>query len=151
MTLLKKATAYARLRRMEDAGLIEAEEAREGNRPTRRVYSITPEGTALMREMLISVLQEPGESLPPGDIAVMNIAVLDTDAAIEALERRVAAMDEHITELESTPLHPNVVVVDLAMERPLTLMRADRDWFRGVVDRLRAGEVGPRGVLAAAE
>lgn len=151
VTLMKKATAYALLTRMEAAGLVGAEDAREGNRPTRRVYSITPEGTALMREMLVAVLQEPSQSLPPGDIAVMYIAALDTDAAIEALERRVAAMDEHVTELESTPLHPTVVGVDLAIERRLTLMRADLDWFRGVIDRLRGGEVVPRAVLAAAE
>ncbi len=150
VTLMKKATAYALLTRMEDAGLVEAEDAREGNRPTRRVYSITPDGTALMREMLISVLQEPSESLPPGDIAVMYIAALDVDTAISALEQRVATMDEQIAELESAPLHPNVVGVDLAIERRLTLTRADRDWFRGVIERLRSGAVVPRGVLAAA-
>lgn len=150
VTLMKKATAYALLTRMEDAGLVEAEDAREGNRPTRRVYSITPDGTALMRDMLVAVLQEPSESLPPGDIAVMYIAALDTDTAISALEQRVATMDEQVAELESAPRHPNVVGVDLAIERRLTLMRADRDWFRGVIERLRSGAVVPRGILTAA-
>lgn len=148
VTLMKKATAYALLTRMEAAGLVEAEDEREGNRPTRRVYSITSQGTDLMHEMLVSVLEEPSSSLPPGEIAVMYIASLAPEAAIGAIERRLAAMDGHIAELEEAPMHPTVVGVDLAIERRLTLLRADRDWFRTLVNRLRAGALTPGEVVA---
>lgn len=143
VTLMKKATAYALLTRMESSGLVEAEDEREGNRPTRRVYSITPDGSALMQEMLVAVLADPSATLPPGDIAVMYVASLAPSDAIAALERRIEAMDEHIAELESTPLHPNVIGVDLAIERRLTLMRADREWFQSLITRLRAGRLVP--------
>lgn len=143
VTLMKKATAYALLTRMESAGLVEAEDEREGNRPPRRVYSITDEGSALMREMLLAVLEEPSASLPPGEIAIMYIAALDTPSAIGAIERRILAMDEHIAELEATPLHPTVIGVDLAIERRLLLLRAERDWFRSLVERLRSGRLVP--------
>jgi DNA-binding PadR family transcriptional regulator len=148
VSLMKKATAYALLTRMEAAGLVEAEDEREGNRPTRRVYSITPQGSDLMREMLVSVLEEPSGSLPPGEIAVMYIASLDPEAAIGALERRLTAMDEHIAELEEAPKHPTVIGVDLAIERRLTLLRADREWFANLVERLRQGALIPGEALA---
>lgn len=147
VTLMKKATAYALLTRMEAAGLVEAEDEREGNRPTRRVYSVTPDGAALMDEMLVTVLEEPNAGLPPGDIAIMYIASLDPARAAEALERRISSMDEHIAELEGTPKHPNVIGVDLAIERRLTLLRADREWFHNLVARLRTGSLTPDEVL----
>lgn len=148
VTLMKKATAYALLTRMEAAGLVAAEDEREGNRPTRRVYSITPDGTALMQEMLVAVLGEPSGGLPPGDIAVMYIASLEPERAAEALQRRIASLDEHIAELEATPKHPQVIGVDLAIERRLVLLRADREWFLRLVDLLRAGSLTPAEVLA---
>jgi DNA-binding PadR family transcriptional regulator len=147
VTLMKKATAYALLTRMETAGLVAAEDEREGNRPTRRVYSITPEGTALMHEMLVAVLEAPSGGLPPGDIAIMYLASLDPGRAIAAIERRLSSLDEHIAELEATPKHPNVIGVDLAIERRLVLLRADRDWFRDLTTRLRAGSINPTEVL----
>jgi DNA-binding PadR family transcriptional regulator len=148
VTLMKKATAYALLTRMEAAGLVEAEDEREGNRPTRRVYSITPTGTALMHEMLVTVLEEPNAGLPPGDIAVMYIASLDPDRAADALDRRITVLEEQISELEAAPKHPNVIGVDLAIERRLTLLRADRDWFRDLIARLRTGMLSPAEVFA---
>ena len=148
VTLMKKATAYALLTRMEAAGLVAAEDEREGNRPTRRVYSITAEGTALMHDMLVAVLEEPSGGLPPGDIAIMYIASLDSARAVEALARRIASLDEHIAELEATPRHPNVIGVDLAIERRLVLLRADREWFRDLVNRLRTGSLTPSEVTA---
>lgn len=140
---MKKATAYALLTRMESEGLVEAEAEREGNRPTRRVYSITPAGTALMREMMVLLLQEPVDNVPPGDIAVMYIASIDPDVAIGALEKRIDRMDAQIAELEGTPKHPNVIGVDLAIERRLTILRADREWFVGIVERIRTGGIAP--------
>jgi DNA-binding PadR family transcriptional regulator len=146
---MKKATAYALLTRMESAGLVEAEDEREGNRPTRRVYSITPRGTTLMEEMMTAVLQQPVEGLPPGDIAVMYIHFLDPEKAIAALEQRVATMDAQIGELAAAPKHPNVIGVDLAIERRLALLRTDRDWFVRLIERLRSGEIAMPGVVAS--
>jgi DNA-binding PadR family transcriptional regulator len=150
VSLMKKATAYALLTRMESAGLVEAEAGREGNRPTRRVYSITPQGTALMEQMMAAVLAQPVEGLPPGDIAVMYINFMDPEKAASALENRIAAMDAQIEDLTATPKHPNVIGVDLAIERRIGLLRADRDWFAGLIQRLRNGELSGPGLVAGA-
>ena len=42
MASLKKATAYALLERLREAGHISAVTVQEGNRPPRQVYTITP-------------------------------------------------------------------------------------------------------------
>jgi DNA-binding PadR family transcriptional regulator len=148
VSLMKKATAYALLTRMEAEGLVEAEAGREGNRPTRRVYSITPRGTALMEEMLATVLEQPVDGLPPGDIAIMYIHFLDPESSIAALEKRVATMDAQIQELAATPKHPNVIGVDLAIERRVGLLRADREWFAGLIERIRNGEIPAMDMVA---
>ena len=98
---------------------------------------------------LVAVLEAPSGGLPPGDIAIMYLASLDPGRAIGAIERRLASLDEHIAELEATPKHPNVIGVDLAIERRLVLLRADRDWFRGLTARLRSGSLNSIGVLTA--
>jgi DNA-binding PadR family transcriptional regulator len=148
---MKKATAYALLTRMEAEGLVEAEAEREGKRPTRRVYAITPQGSALMREMMVSLLEQPLEEVPAGDIAVMYIASIEPEVAIQALQRRIAGIESQIAALEATPKHPNVIGVDLAIDRRLILLRADQDWFVKIVERIRRGEIARPGLVAAGQ
>jgi len=49
---LKKPTAYKLLEAMMKDGWITDREEQEGNYPTRRVYSITPEGNAAFQRLL---------------------------------------------------------------------------------------------------
>jgi DNA-binding PadR family transcriptional regulator len=49
---LKKSTVYSLLERMEKQGLISHYEAQAGNRPRRRVYSLTPAGDAEFQRLL---------------------------------------------------------------------------------------------------
>src|SRR5574338_1673097 len=51
-TDLKKPTAYFLLDKMAQNGWISWMEERDGNRPPRRIYQITPEGERLFQKML---------------------------------------------------------------------------------------------------
>lgn len=148
VSLMKKATAYALLSRMEAEGLVKAEAEREGNRPTRRVYSITPEGVELMREMGESLLAQPVTILPPGEIPIMYISALEPEVAIRALETRLAGIEAQLRDLEGAPTHPNVFGVDLAIDRRIAILRADRDWFASVLERVRSGGIPLQGMPA---
>lgn len=144
VSLMKKATAYAMLSRMEKAGLVEAEEDREGNRPTRRVYSITPAGLEEMLRMLERVLGEPDYVPPFGDIAVMLIDALEPPRAIELIRKRIAWMDDEIATMKAAPPHDaHQQSIDLGISRRIALMQADRDWFADVLVKLERGELVP--------
>lgn len=142
VSLMKKATAYAMLSRMENAGLVEASEGREGNRPTRRVYSITDDGLKEMMDMLEAILGDPEYQPPFGDIAVMFIDILESDRAAELIRKRLDWMDEEIRFMESAPSHEaHKQSIDLGISRRLALMKADRDWFAELLVKLQSGEL----------
>lgn len=137
---MKKATAYAMLARLESAGLVAAEEDREGNRPTRRVYSITEPGLQELASLLERILAQPEYEPPAGDIAVMLIDTLDNDIAIDLLQRRLSAIDTELVAMESAPPHEgHQQSIDLALSRRIALLRADRFWFADVLERLQNG------------
>jgi DNA-binding PadR family transcriptional regulator len=136
---MRKATAYALLNRMSNAGLVEASSEQEGNRPPRRVFSLTPEGARLFSDMLVGVLAEPVIAEPPGDIALMFIDHLDRDVAVAAIEARIASLTVAIEALESSPPHGAGIGVDMAIRRRAVLLRADRDWFERSREEVRAG------------
>ena len=49
---VKKPTAYYLLNKIHEDGWISVEEHQEGNRPVRRIYSITPKGESAFQELL---------------------------------------------------------------------------------------------------
>ena len=51
-TDLKKPTAYFLLDKMQDNGWVAVKEAREGNRPQKRIYRLTAKGEAAFQELL---------------------------------------------------------------------------------------------------
>ena len=49
---IKKSTMYDTLRRLAEDGLVDSHEEREGNRPPRTVYSLTPLGAQEFANLL---------------------------------------------------------------------------------------------------
>ncbi|MBX5445389.1 PadR family transcriptional regulator [Sphaerobacter sp.] len=139
VTSMKKATAYAILDRLARDGYASVHTEQAGNRPPRKVYALTPRGEERFRELLRQSLVDPGESAIPGDVGLMFLDQLPRDEVIEGLRMRLARVDEQIAELEQVPPHGHGIGVDLAVEHKLVLLRADRDWLRGVITRLDAG------------
>ena len=139
VTDMKKPTAYALLDRLCQAGQVSMHTEQEGNRPPRKVYAITPEGEALFFELLRSNLAVPDSLGGAGDIGMMFLDSLPAYEALALLERRRAQLDEQIAAYERAPKHEHGLGVDLALDRQLTLLRADRAWLDGVIARLQEG------------
>lgn len=137
ITDMKKATAYATLDRLKASGLISETVEQEGNRPPRKVYAITPEGEEAFRRLLAENLASADRLVLGGDIGLMFIDHLPRAEALALLTQRLAAAEERLAAHEQTPQHGHGIGVDLAVEHLQVLARADRDWLRGVIDRLR--------------
>jgi DNA-binding PadR family transcriptional regulator len=136
LSRMRKATAYALLERMERAGMVTSSTQEAGNRPARRLYAETADGQQRFMTMLRTILSRPEIVTPPGDIALMFIDHLDRAEALAAIEQRIAALQAEIEQMEAMPPHEVGIGVDLAIARRLALLRADRDWFSAVRERV---------------
>jgi DNA-binding PadR family transcriptional regulator len=90
---ITKPTAYNLLNKMAEEGWISYQDKQEGNRPPRRVYSITPQGEAAFQRMLRESLSDYKPSEFKGDIALMFLEVITTSEAITLLQKRRLAIE----------------------------------------------------------
>jgi DNA-binding PadR family transcriptional regulator len=98
-----KGNAYQILEKLERDGWLDATEERMGNRPTKKVFSITPAGKEgfdnLLRERL-------AEHLPDDHADAVSLNFLNMVPAKEAvplLNRRLAELERRIEEVETVP------------------------------------------------
>src|SRR5689334_23474740 len=85
---LKKSTAYFLLDKMTRQGWITQHEEREGNRPPRRVYQVTPAGEAQFQKLLHENLSSYTPARFGGDIGLMFADTLPAAEAQRLLRRR---------------------------------------------------------------
>lgn len=137
ITDMKRPTAYAILERLHKAGLIAEEVEQEGNRPPRRVYSVTAEGEAAYRSLLLANLSQADGMNHPGDVGLMFLNEVEPAEAIACLQGRLSQVEGRITALEATPSHGCESSVDLAIGRQIQLLRCDRDWLTTTIARLQ--------------
>ena len=137
VTDMKKATAYATLDRLCQAGDVQMQVEQVGNRPPRRVYAITPQGEEHFQELLHASLAEAGRLILPGAIGLMFLHHLPHAEAVGYLQQRFAHLSTQIAVYEQAPPHRAQRGVDLAITRQLVLLRADREWLAGVIAQLQ--------------
>lgn len=133
LTTLKKPTAYALLDRLYKEHLVDVRGEQEGNRPPRKVFLITPAGEARFLALLRETLASAEPPVAASDVALMFLDALEPSERLECLEQRLGRVSEHIRTLEAVPPHQNVISVNLALERQLVLLRADRAWLEGLI------------------
>jgi DNA-binding PadR family transcriptional regulator len=89
---LKKPTAYRLLARMADDGWVTYREEREGNRPPRRVFAITPEGEAAFQRLLRQCLADYQPIDFRRNIGLLFLHAVPSDEAVELLQNRRASV-----------------------------------------------------------
>src|SRR5262245_28108529 len=89
MTDMKKATAYATLDRLAHEGFVNVHTEQAGNRPPRRVYSITPAGEAQLLGLLRANLAQYDSLALSGNVGLFFIDELPWDEAISCLRSRL--------------------------------------------------------------
>jgi DNA-binding PadR family transcriptional regulator len=85
---LKKATGYDLLRRMEKEGWIASREEKVGNRPLRRVYTITPDGEGAFQRLLRERLGQYPKPELPAAVSLAFVRQLPRTVALGLLQRR---------------------------------------------------------------
>ena len=102
---LKKPTAYRLLNQMAENGLVASREERVGNRPPRRVYSLTAKGSNEFQRMLRESLADYEAAMFPGNVGFLFLDTLPAAEAGTLLEQRragVASMLKEVCEHEES-------------------------------------------------
>lgn len=136
VTTMKKPTAYALLDRLAARGYIDVYHEQAGNRPQRKVYSITAEGRMLFFALLRRNLADTSGATDEGDIGLMLIGYLDRQDAIEQLQERLVKLEALIEDQGAVPPHRGNISVDLALDHLRAIRIADREWLRKKIAEL---------------
>jgi len=143
---IKPGSLYHTMDRLAAAGMVVATGIdREGARPERTTYAITPAGRDAMREWVRSVLAEPVNEYPRLPVALGESHNLPVDEVIGLLFERIArleavlATDEVLVAeaLECGVADAHLLDADFQMN----MTRAELGWLRRLADRLESKEL----------
>lgn len=138
VTDMKKATAYAVLDRLSRGDYVSVRSEQAGNRPPRKVYTITAAGEELFLRLLRENLCRADSLARAGDIGLMFLDELPHDDVLTCLRERLIRLDQQIEAYEQAPSHGHGSGVDLALDHVRHLLGADRAWLASAIDRLAA-------------
>lgn len=140
---LKRGSLYHAINQLEREGLIQpVETSREGRRPERTVYQITPDGeeelVLWMRELLSMPVREPNQF----SAALAFIMHTDPGDTLEQLERRAITVDASIAAMRAIERSIGAWISRasvLEVEYQRALAEAELRWLQSIIDDLRTG------------
>ncbi|TWP49606.1 PadR family transcriptional regulator [Lentzea tibetensis] len=119
--------------------------SREGKRPERSVYALTPEGRAELDSWLRELIAVPAREYPQFEAGISMVGLLPPDEAQLLLTRRAAAVEEHITALTTLTAQlkerglPRLAWIEL--DYRMTMLRAEHAWLTSFTEATRDGTV----------
>jgi DNA-binding PadR family transcriptional regulator len=141
----KTRTLYRAIEELEAAGYIEPlETSREGRRPERTVYRITPEGSEELENWLAELLSTPVDETPVFRVAVGLLGYITQQRAEAALATRLVSLRARVMALDATLKMaqddlglPRLVLLEL--EHAMALALAEIEWIRSLVTDMETG------------
>lgn len=137
---LKKSNAYKLLGKMEEEGWVTHHEEREGNRPPRRVYAITPEGEAAFQRMLRESLAAYPSPEFPSVVALNYLDALPADDVIALLGKRREKIKMRLSEIDAIPVKVRSMHLGIAYLH--RFYSAELEWLDEVTGRLSTARKG---------
>jgi DNA-binding PadR family transcriptional regulator len=134
-TDLKKPTAYFLLDKMAKLGWISMREAREGNRPLRRVYRVTAKGETEYQKMLRENLGSFFEVKFPGDIGLAFADDLGASDVLPLLAERRTALAAKLAEINAVPEHTGSLQLIVAHQQ--FHLEAELRWLDQVIAQFK--------------
>jgi DNA-binding PadR family transcriptional regulator len=143
----KTRTLYRAIEELETLGYIEAvETSRDGRRPERTVYRITPEGREELENWLADLLAAPVDETPVFSVAMGLLGYITQQRAESALTRRLITLQAKLIALDATLKLaqddlglPRLVLLEL--EHAMALASAELEWVRRIIADMQSGEL----------
>ncbi|MFZ0228139.1 MAG: PadR family transcriptional regulator [Mycobacterium sp.] len=147
---VRPGSLYHVVDRLTDEKLIRrAATDREGKRPERVIYEITDAGAEALAERVRELIARPVHEFPQFVVALAEIETLGKDAAADAVDERVEALEAWAAEI--TALRGAGVVRAaylVALDYLLATMQNELSWLRDFAESLRSGQLGWRQAAA---
>lgn len=121
------------------------ESRREGKRPERSVYALTPEGRAELDDWLRELIAVPAREYPQFEAGISMVGLLPPEEAQQLVTRRAAAVEEHLTALTTLTAQlkerglPRLAWIEL--DYRMTMLRAEHAWLTSFAEATRDGTV----------
>lgn len=131
---LKKSTAYYLLEKMTKEGYVTRTEEREGNRPPRRVYHLTPAGEAHLLDLLRQNLASYLPAKFPGDTGLTFLDNLPADETVHLLQQRREQLAEAVAIIQQAP--PHTGSLQFMIEHQQIHLQSELKWLDSVIERL---------------
>jgi DNA-binding PadR family transcriptional regulator len=135
-TDLKKPTAYFLLDKMQENGWVTVKEAREGNRPQKRIYKLTAKGEAAFQALLRENLSNFSAAKTGSDIGLAFIDAMPAEQAQQLLQQRRDEVAAQVDEFERVPAHAGSY--QLLIDHQLHYLRSELDWLNLVIRRVKS-------------
>jgi DNA-binding PadR family transcriptional regulator len=142
---IKWGSLYTVVQNLDKHGFIQATGSdRQGRRPERTSYAITPAGRAELRDWLRELVAVPEPEPSRLEAALSVLGVLSPDEATALLDQRLHALDEDIAARRAVLEQTGKQVARLFLieaEYALAMRRAEAQWVRGLLAELAHGTV----------
>jgi DNA-binding PadR family transcriptional regulator len=142
---LKRGSLYHAINQLQRDGLIEPlETSREGRRPERTVYQITPDGEDELGQWLRELLSVPVRESSQFTAALAFLLHLAPEDALEQLELRAVGLEAGIAAMQAiergvTAWVGRLSILELEYQRALA--EAELAWVRSLMDDLRTNRL----------
>ena len=138
---LRYGSLYTVIDTLAQVGLIQAKETvREGKRPERTIYALTPSGVTRMREWMRELLGTPVKEYPQFEAALSLLPAVPPEEALALLEARVRRLGEMSEELraavELAVKHVEALFL-VENDYRLCLLDAERHFIEGLIQRIK--------------
>jgi len=133
---LKKPTAYRLLNQMSGDGWVTYREEREGNRPPRRVYAITPQGEGAFQRLLRQSLADYKPADFVGNVGLLFLDTVPAKETASLLQDRRAVVESLLQKVHAHEgLDGGFQLVLEHQERHLT---TELEWLDEVIARIES-------------
>ena len=137
---LTKPTAYRLLHKMTDDGLVSFREETVGNRPARRIYTITPLGEVEFQKLLKESLSEYKPAEQPNTISLAFMDTLPPGEVLPLLKKRRAIVVSMRDARQSDESH--LGSYQCIIDHQIRHLNTEIEWLSDVIEQLETSIVG---------
>ncbi len=136
---LKKPTTYRILHKMAEEGWIEFKEVQEGNRPFKRIYSITSQGELEFQKLLRKSLSNYEPSEYRSAISLAFVDALPLDEVVSLLEKRRELLKKILqTTQKNAEGHGHF---NLLIDHRIRHLSTELEWLNEIIDHFKSGKM----------
>ena len=134
----KRSTVYSTLDSLCASGHVYMSVEQVGNRPARKVYTVTDKGRRLFDKLLHELLVKIDGFSMPFDTALLFLDTFPRDQWEAWLRQRQQALEQAIQIFQTTPSHAFSHSIRLGLSHRLHMMESERHWLEEQIHTLEA-------------